>query len=126
MKRVYGALAVLLVIISITSMHVWKTISFSNKIAEISEVVYKDYYDENWDEVQARMEEMSELWHKNRLWACSTLSTKLIDEIEISLEQSLIYSKVKAKENFIGEFRMFCMLIEHLPKQEGPSIYELL
>ena len=126
MKRIYGSVAVLAVIIAITSVHIWKTISISNQVSEISEVVYKEYYNENWDEVHSKMEELSKLWHKNRLWACSTLSTKQVDEIEISLEQSLIYSQIKAKENFIGEFRMFCMLIEHLPKQEGPSIYELL
>ena len=126
MKRVYGALLVLAVIIAITALHICKTMSVSNKIAEISEAVYNDYYNEDWDKVQSGVEEMAEIWHKNRLWACSTLSTKQVDEIDISIEQSLIYSKVRAKDNFIGEFRMFCMLIEHLPKLEGPSIYELL
>ncbi len=126
MKRIYGALAVLAVIIVITTLHICNTMSVSNKISEISEAVYKDYYNEDWDKVQAGVEEMADIWHRNRLWACSTLSTKQVDEIDISIEQSLIYSKVKAKDNFIGEFRMFCMLIEHLPKQEGPSIYELL
>ena len=126
MKRVYGALLVLAVIIAITALHICKTMSVSNKIAELSEAVYNDYYNEDWVKVQSGVEEMAEIWHKNRLWACSTLSTKQVDEIDISIEQSLIYSKVRAKDNFIGEFRMFCMLIEHLPKQEGPSIYELL
>ena len=126
MKRIYGALAVLAVIIAITALHIYKTMSVSNRISEISEAVYRDYYNEDWDKVQSGVEEMADIWHRNRLWACSTLSTKQVDEIDISIEQSLIYSKVRAKEKFIGEFRMFCMLIEQLPKQEGPAIYELL
>lgn len=126
LKRVYGTLAVFLVLIIVISLHIFKTVSLSNKIAEISETVYEKYYNDNWDAVRERVEEIAEIWYKNRLWACSTLSTKQVDEIEISLEQSLIYSQIKAKESFIGEFRMLCMLTEHLPKQEGPSIYELL
>ena len=55
-----------------------------------------------------------------------TIKTNEVEEIEISLRQSRAYAELGDKEDFIGEFIMFRMLVEHLPHQEGLSINELL
>ena len=126
MKKVFIVILLLIFIIIFSGIHIYKTISFCNKIGELADTVESEFDKEQWTAVQNKIYEISELWEGNRLWACLTMSTKQIDEIEISLAQCLEYSKLEAKADFMGEFRMFCMLIEHLPRQEGIALEELL
>ncbi len=126
MKKVFAVILILVCIITFSVIHIYKTASLCNKISEVAGAIEGEFDKDDWEDVQNKISEISELWEQNRLWACLTLSTKQIDEIEISLQQCLEYSKLGAKADFIGEFRMFCMLIEHLPRQEGISLEELL
>ncbi len=126
MKKIVIVGIVFLVIALITGFHMYKIMTFSAHILSHTEDVNKAIEQENWQEIDNKLKEIRDIWNKNRFWACLTLSTHQVDEIDISLEQSIEYSKIKAKDGFVGEFKMFCMLIEHLPKQECMSTEELL
>ncbi len=126
MKRIISALIILAIIIIVSSMHVYKVKALTNEIGEISDKIYSLYQNEEWHEIEKEIDKISKLWNKNKLWAYLTLSTMQVDEIEISLEQCKSYAQIEARPDFIGEFRMFCLLVEHLPKQETFSFEELL
>lgn len=126
MKRVFAALLVFVVIIVMSIINANKILTIAEEIQSISNEVEREYKKDNWSGVREKVEAIKRAWEKNHMWAYTTLSTEQIDEIEVSLEQSIAYSDIEAREDFIGEFRMFCMLIEHLPKQEAFSIGELL
>lgn len=126
MKRVIAALIIFLVISTATSLHVYKVITLTKEINKMSDNVYSLYQTEAWTEIEEELNKIANLLSRNKLWACLTLSTDQVDEIEISLEQCISYSQIEAKPDFIGEFRMFCILINHLPKQESFSFEELL
>lgn len=126
MKRITAALLILVIIIMISSLHIYKVITITNEIKDRTDVIYSLYQSDKWSGIEDEIDKISELWNRNKLWAYLTLSTNQVDEIEISLEQCKSYSQIEAKPDFIGEFRMFCMLVEHLPKQETFSLEELL
>ena len=126
MKRIVSVLIIAALMVGFIGIHLYKINSFEREASEICGEIYTEFYDENWDNIRELVAQLDEVWYKNRLWASVTLKTDVIDEIEISLMQCTEYSKIAARENFIGEFKMFCMLIEHLPKQEKPSLGELL
>lgn len=126
MKRVVAVLTVFFLICVAVGFHVVKTYKFTDEVQHISDVVYDGFDNRDWAAMREALADILSLWEKNRLWACSTLSTREVDEMEISLKQSIAYAESEFEEGFIGEFKMFTVMIEHLPKQEGPSIYELL
>lgn len=126
MKRVVSVLIIAALMVGFIGLHLYKINTFEKQANAVCEKIYTEFYNEEWDSVRTLMSQLDEVWYKNRLWASVTLKTDTIDEIEISLMQCTEYSKIEAKENFIGEFKMFCMLIEHLPKQEKASLGELL
>lgn len=126
MKRVVTVLIILVLIAATAAAHSMKTMSFSREISDKASVIYSAYTDDNWETVSQNLNDLSDIWQKNRLWACMTLSTNQVDEIEVSLKQSIEYSKIQAKPDFIGEFRMFSSLVEHIPMQESFSLGELL
>ncbi len=126
MKRVFAAILVLVIIIVLSLINANKILTIAEEINSISKEVEFDYNIDNWNGVRENIDAIKKVWEKNHMWAYVTLSTDQIDEIEVSLEQSVAYSEVEAKEDFIGEFKMLCMLIEHLPKQETFSPGELL
>lgn len=126
MKRIITAIIVLVMIAGLTAAHIWKTVTLSRDIFTLTSQVYSAYNSDDWDGVRDSISELDDVWTRNRLWACIMLSTDKIDEIEISLKQSKEYSLIEAKPDFIGEFKMFCLLMEHIPMQEAFSIEELL
>lgn len=126
MKRVAAALGILAVIVAVSAFHVYKVTSLCGDVGETIGSIYDAYADDRWEEIDAQMEKLSTRWEKDKMWARLTIPTSQIDEIEISLDQSTEYSKLRAKPDFIGEFVMFCKLIDHLPKQETFYIEELL
>lgn len=126
MKRIIIVLAALAVVVGVTMIHFHKIMEMSHQTEALISKIYEEYDRENWEEIDRLMDELHNVWYSNRLWASVTLRSSQIDDIEISLEQCTEYSKIRAKENFIGEFKMFCLMTEHLPKQEGISLGELL
>lgn len=126
MKRVIAALVILACIAGVSALHIYKTISLTDRIKEETDKIADAYKNRDWERIREGIEKIDKEWEENHLWAYLTLSTKQIDEIEISIKQSKAFCEVEAEANFIGEFAMLCMLIDHLPKQETFSIGELL
>lgn len=125
MKNIVTVCIIFVVLVTISCIHVKETLSVSGEILNRGEKIEEAFYAENWEEIDLQLSKIKEKWMDNRLWACLTLSTKQIDEIEISLEQCIEYAYLREKPDFIGEFKMFSMMIEHLPKQETVNIEEL-
>lgn len=126
MKKAYLCSLIFFVIVAIIFIHIYKISTLINEIEALSDLTVLEYNKNNWEEVCEDLKKIEDLWKKNRLWICSTISTKQIDEIEISLKQSIEYAKVGSGVDFIGEFSMFRLCIGHIPMQEGLSLYELL
>ncbi|MEG1441784.1 MAG: DUF4363 family protein [Oscillospiraceae bacterium] len=126
MKKFLLSLVVLLLILIGISYHAYAVIHLSDEISELSATVDKYYRVEDWENVISTLNLLQERWDKSRLWASLTIETTKIEEIDISLKQAREYAHVHAKEDFIGEFIMFQMLVEHLPHQEGFGVEELL
>ena len=126
MRRIIIVLCVVLILIGLNMIHFHKIMEMSHQTEDLVGRVYEEYEKDNWQEIENLMGGLRNVWYSNRLWASVTLRSSQIDEIEISLEQCSEYSKIQAKEAFIGEFKMFCLMTEHLPKQEGVSLGELL
>lgn len=125
MRRVIAAAVIFAVIMGVTVVHTTKTIKLASDIQNMAENVYQGYEEKDWDKIRGGTDKIKQKWNQSHNWAYVTLSTDQIDDIEVSLEQSIAYAKAEADENFIGEFTMFCMLIDHLPKQEAFSFGEL-
>lgn len=125
MKRMIPAIVILLIVIGVISIHLIKIHSVCDEIKVKSSEVFMAYDEDDWDKIYTLTREISNIWEENRTWATLTLPTAQIDEIEISLEQSIRYAELEAKPDFIGEFKMFDMLVEHIPRQEGLSVEEL-
>lgn len=126
MRRIIIVLCFVLILIGLNVVHFHKIMEMSRQAEDLVGRIYEEYEKDNWQEIENLMSSLINIWYDNRLWASVTLRSSQIDEIEISLEQCSEYSKIHAKEAFIGEFKMFCLMAEHLPKQEGVSLGELL
>ena len=126
MRRVLAAIGIVLVCAIFVGVHAHKILKLNEETAEISDRVEESFAKEDWEGVKKGLKELEERWNQSRFWACLTIETNEIEEIEISLRQSMEYAEVSAKEDFIGEFTMLRMKIEHLPHQEGFSIEEFL
>lgn len=126
MKSLTVVTLIIICITLIISFHMYKINSLVDEIDTLSDTVMKEYSAENWSGVSENLDKIEDIWKKSRLWVCSTVSTKQIDEIEISLKQSMEYANLSSKEDFLGEFGMFRLCIEHILMQEGISLYELL
>ena len=126
MKRIIIVLIALAIVVGVTMIHFHKIMEISHQTEALTARIYEEYDRENWEEIDKLMDGLHNVWYSNRLWASVTLRSNQIDEIEISLEQCIEYSKSVPRENFIGRFKMFCLMTEHLPAQKGVSLGELL
>ncbi|MBO5364448.1 MAG: DUF4363 family protein [Clostridia bacterium] len=126
MNRVVAAICILVLCGTFVGVHTYKIIRLNKDVTALCEEVEADFQKENWSGISGNLQKLRERWDKSRLWACLTIDTKEIEEIEISLKQSMKYAEVKAKPDFIGEFTLFRMRLEHIPHQEGFSMEEVL
>lgn len=126
MNRVVIALLLLVLCVGFVGVHTHKIFQLDQEAGEICNRIENAYRQENWNDVEKGLADLEERWQESRFWACLTIETREIEDLEISLRQSKEYARIHAKEQFIGEFSMFRMTLEHLPHQEGFSIEELL
>lgn len=126
MNRIVTAVCIILLLTVFISFHTYKIFALDRDVNEICSEIDKAFDSDDWDSILYHLDELQKRWDDNRFWACLTIETAKIEEIEISLRQSTEYAKLRDKEDFIGEFIMFKMLVRHLPHQEGFSAEELL
>ncbi len=126
MNRVVAAICILVLCGAFVGVHTYQIIELSKDTTALCDVVETKFHQEDWDEVLKKLEEIQNRWDKSRFWACLTVDTQEIEDIEISLKQSMKYAQEKAKPDFMGEFTFFRMQLAHIPHQEGFSLEELL
>lgn len=126
MSRTIIAVCLLILLSGFISFHTYEICALSNDVSRLCGGIESALENDDWDSVCSDTEKLRSRWDKSRLWASLTIDTAKIEEIEISLRQSAEYAKLKSKEDFVGEYYMFKLLVEHLPHQEGFSIEELL
>ncbi len=126
MRALIVAITIFLVICIFIGIHSYIMINLTKRISPICEETIRFARADQWDKVIKNIEKIQSTWDKKRLWASLTISTKNIEEIEISLKQSRAFASLHEKSDFMGEFIMFSMLLDHIPHQEGFSIEEIL
>ena len=126
MKRFIGSCITFAVILALIIFHSVSMVRMGNKIRDLSDKTEECVLNDDWEGASAYLSEIKDEWDRKSIWTALTIKTDDIEQIEISLSQSEKYAKLKAKEQFIGEFTMFSRLAEHIPHQEGFHIEELL
>ncbi|MBO4941173.1 MAG: DUF4363 family protein [Clostridia bacterium] len=126
MRALIVAITIFLVICIFIGIHSYIMINLTNRISPICQETIRFANADQWDKVIENIDQIQNTWDKKRLWASLTISTKNIEEIEISLKQSRAFAVLHAKSDFMGEFIMFSMLLDHIPHQEGFGIEEIL
>ena len=126
MNRVVAAICIFVLCAGFVGIHTYQIVQLNKDTRILCEEVEADFRKEDWNGVSGNLQKLQSRWDKSRFWACLTIETREIEEIEISLKQSMKYAQVQAKPDFIGEFTFFRMQLSHLPHQEGFSAEELL
>lgn len=126
MNRMLVILCIFLLTAGFVGCHTYAVRRLDQDVTQICDQIEASYDQGDWDRVSAGMRSLEERWNKSRFWACLTIDTQQIEELETSLRQSTRYAEIRAREDFIGEFVMFRMLAERLPHQEGFRLTELL
>ncbi len=126
MNRVIAAICIFVLCGAFVSVHTYQILKLNKDTSALCDEVETHFEQEKWESVSKGLKRIQDRWDKSRFWACLTIDTQEIEEIEISLEQAMKYAKEEEKPDFIGEFTMFRMRLGHLPHQEGFSIEELL
>lgn len=126
MKRIIIAILSLIVAAVLSGFHSYNIIKLNNAFQASAKTIESAFNKNEWDTINAEIKIIEQNWEDKKLWVCLTIPTKQIDEIDVSIGQSIEYAKLSASPDFIGEFKLLCMKMEHLPKQEVISLEELL
>lgn len=126
MKVFIISLVLLVVMCTFIGVHAYVMLDLADRIAEECNRVNTYVDTDSWNEVQNELDKISDMWDSRRTWASLTINTNEIEQIEISLNQSKAYARLEKKSDFMGEFIMFTMLVNHIPHQEGFHIEEIL
>lgn len=126
MKAFISAVAIFTAICIFIGIHAFVMISLADDISAECNRVHAFARENRWDEAIEKIDHIRGLWDRRRTWAALTIPTKEIEQIEISLTQSRAYAELHQKPDFFGEFIMFEKLVEHIPRQEGFHIEEIL
>ena len=126
MKLMCIAIAILIVMCGFIGIHSYimnkMGVSLNAKNAQIKNLAMND----DWENARILLKEVSREWEKYSTWAVLTISTEDIEQLEISLEQAKSFAALETKSDFLGEFIMFSMLVDHIPHREGFHIEEIL
>ena len=126
MKAFISAIAILTIIGIFIAVHCVLMIDLAKDISQNCTIAEKYANAESWNKVTEQLDKIKKIWDTRRTWVALTISTEEIEEIEISLSQSKVFAELHQKNDFMGEFKMFTMLIAHIPHQEGFHIAEIL
>lgn len=126
MKVFISSILILAIMMTFIGIHAFVMKNLADNIRPLCLEAQTLAIDGNWALVKENLDKIHSIWHKKRLWTSLTINTNEIEQIEISLEQSRRYATLHETSDFLGEFIMFSMLIEHIPHQEGFHIEEIL
>lgn len=126
MKKFIISIILFFILTGLIITHSVVMLNFGKDIRALSNIIEESAQADRWEKVEKDIKKFEKLWEDKRFWASITLKTPLIEEIDISIKQCIVYARNKAKPDFLGEFIMLGKLIEHIPHQEGFHIEEIL
>lgn len=126
MKKFIAILLVFAILTGVIVVHSIVMYRFGEDAKKLCGKIETLAENDKWENVSKELKNLKKLWDEKRLWASLTMRTNVIEEIDTSLAQSESYAKIKQKPDFLGEFIMLRLLLEHIPHQEGLHIEEIL
>ena len=90
------------------------------------DTIIEAYHNDDYDKITDELNKIKQSWDEVQTWVGMTIDSAELEEIEISLQQCMHYAEIKDKEDFIGEFVLFNLLIKHLPFFEKLDLESLL
>ncbi len=126
MKRVIITVIMLALAVGFIVYHNTVVSKLDERVDRTYDTVMSAFEREDYEKITAELESLEEEWDDAQSWIGMTLDTDMLEEIGISLRQSIEYAKIAAKEDFIGEFVMFNQCVKHLTYYERLSIESLL
>lgn len=126
MKRVIITVIMLALAVGFIVYHNTVVSRLDERVDRTYDTVMGAFEQEDYEKITAELESLEKEWDDAQSWIGMTLDTDMLEEIGISLRQSIEYAKISAKEDFIGEFVMFNQCVKHLTYYERLSIESLL
>lgn len=118
MKRVIITIVMLALAVGFIVYHNFKVSRLDDEVNNVYGTVIEAFENEDFDTIIRELEELKGEWEDAQTWIGMTIDTDQLEEIDISLKQSIEYAKINAKEDFIGEYVMFNQCIKHLTYYE--------
>ena len=126
MKLMKLSIAILIVMCAFIGVHGYIMNKMEASLSEKSILIKNFALKDDWENTRKLLDEVDQEWKKYSTWASLTISTEDIEQLEISLEQAKTFAVLEEKSDFLGEFIMFSMLLDHIPHREGFHIEEIL
>ncbi len=126
MKVFWIAIAIFVIICIFIGVHHSLMANLSRDVTPHIKNVSSYIASDRWNSIQSEVKKIAELWNKYKLWATLTISTKDIEQIELSLKRCLIFAQIKQKADFLGEFTNLEYMMNYLPQREGFHLREIL
>ena len=118
MKRVIIKILMMALAVGFIVYHNFKVSELDDKVNDVYDTIIDAFENDDFGIIVSELEGLREKWDDAQTWIGMTMDTNELEEIDISLKQSIEYAKIESKEDFIGEFIMFNQCIKHLTYYE--------
>ena len=118
MKRVVITFLIMVLAVGFIVYHNLKVSKLDDRVSNMYDTIIESFDNDDFDTIVSELESLREEWEDTQTWIGMTIDTNELEEIDISLKQSIEYARIGAKEDFIGEFIMFNQCIKHLTYYE--------
>lgn len=126
MNRVIISSIIVALAASLIFFHFQKVTTLDKTVDASYDSIMEAYHNDDYDKITDELKKLKQSWDDVQTWVGMTIDTAELEEIEISLQQCMHYAEIKDKEDFIGEFVLFNLLIKHLPFFEKMDLESLL
>lgn len=127
MKRLWIAIAIILLLAVLATFHVWKLDRYTTNLGRQLELVQNHLYREDWDNAAPLLRSAYSQWEEKAFYLHTTLRHEDIDDIRSSFREAMTFlnSREDAAEcaSIIGRLRN---QLELLLEAELPTIKNLL
>lgn len=126
MNRVIISSVIVALAASLIFFHFQKVNTLDKTVDSSYDTIMEAYHNDDYDKITDELNKLKQSWDDVQTWVGMTIDSAELEEIEISLQQCIHYAEIKDKEDFIGEFVLFNLLIKHLPFFEKMDLESLL
>lgn len=126
MNRVIISSVIVALAASLIIFHFQKVNTLDKTVDSSYDTIMEAYHNDDYDKITDELNKLKQSWDDVQTWVGMTIDSAELEEIEISLQQCIHYAEIKDKEDFIGEFVLFNLLIKHLPFFEKMDLESLL